>query len=155
MKIRKMIAADYEQVKALQVQIINSHIKGSPENFKKTNHPLDYDFFLSMLQEENINYVCEQDGEIVGVINATPKSPSKVPFVKKRKILNIDSIIVKNGFQRLGIGKKLFKKVEDVAKKQNYEAILLNVWSFNKSAISFYEAQGMTCQSMKFEKKLN
>ena len=38
---------------------------------------------------------------------------------------------------------------------EHIDAIELNVWSFNETAINFYEALGMSVKNMKFEKLLN
>ncbi len=155
MNIRKMQVEDYEQVKQIQNEVNNLHIKGNPDNFVETDNPFAYEYFLSLIQDESChNFVCEDDGKIVGVLLASEKPISSVPFIRKRKIMDLNSICVKEGFQRRGVGKSLLSFLEKVAKKQKFDAIILNVWAFNKSAIKFYESQGMVCTSMKYEKKL-
>ncbi len=57
--------------------------------------------------------------------------------------------------KKKGIGKKLYNYLLDKAKKEGIDAIELNVWSFNSSAIKFYESLGMTIKNMKFESILS
>ncbi len=155
MNIRKMQIADYEQVKEIQIEVNNLHIQGNPDNFVETDNPFAYDYFLSLINDETAhNYVYEENGKILGVMLASEKPVSSVPFIRKRKIMDLNSICVKKGHQRKGIGKSLLKFLEKVAKEQNFDAIILNVWAFNKSAIKFYESEGMICTSLKYEKKL-
>ena len=42
-----------------------------------------------------------------------------------------------------------------MAKKEGLDAVELNVWAFNKSAIKFYSSLGMSVKNMKLEKILS
>ena len=60
----------------------------------------------------------------------------------KQKICFIEDICVDKNYQKQGIGKELFKSIKDFAKDNECNEIELNVWEFNKNAISFYEHLG-------------
>lgn len=45
----------------------------------------------------------------------------------------------------------LFNYLLDKAKKNQVDAIELNVWAFNEKAIKFYQSLGMTVKNMKME----
>ena len=53
-----------------------------------------------------------------------------------------------------GIGTALLYASEAEAKRRGAESLELMVWSFNKSAMRFYESAGMTVRSLVMEKKL-
>lgn len=48
----------------------------------------------------------------------------------------------------------LLYESEAEAKRRGAESLELMVWSFNKSAMRFYESAGMTVRSLVMEKKL-
>lgn len=48
-----------------------------------------------------------------------------------------------------------FEDLKFGRKKENIDAIELNVWAFNESAIKFYETLGMSAKNMKLEQILN
>ena len=54
----------------------------------------------------------------------------------------------------MGIGTALLYASEAEAKRRGAESLELMVWSFNKSAMRFYESAGMTVRSLVMEKKL-
>lgn len=56
--------------------------------------------------------------------------------------------------QGMGIGTALLYASEAEAKRRGAESLELMVWSFNKSAMRFYESAGMTVRSFVMEKKL-
>ena len=74
--------------------------------------------------------------------------------MKERLTYFIEDIVVDNNHRKKGIGKKLYDYLLDKAIKENINAIELNVWSFNKSAIKFYESLGMSVKNMKLERIL-
>lgn len=67
------------------------------------------------------------------------------------KTLYIDDICVHSECRKKGVGKQLYHYVYEYAKQENYYNITLNVWSFNESALRFYEDCGMTVQKMGME----
>lgn len=99
-------------------------------------------------QDSSPFFVAEHDGQIIGVLRAD-----------KNRIVNL---FVKEGYQRRGIGKMLFKKYECECKELGYQEIILRS---QLHAIPFYQAckfkkttgirhkNGLTIQPMK--KKLS
>ena len=146
---------DYYEVKALQEQVYLLHLKGYPQHYVQTDRFFDEDYFKSLLDnKDNFNYVCEIDGKVVGVILASKKMPSSIPFVAKRKVLHIDNIVVDKSCQRKGVGKGLLNFIEEKAIKQKFDSLELNVFDFNKKAIWFYKSQGLEPVSHRFAKTL-
>lgn len=86
---------------------------------------------------------------------ATKKNNRAIPISKKRTIYFIEDIVVDKNSRRKGIGKKLYYFLKEQASKEKIDAIELNVWAFNESAIKFYESLGMSVKNMKFEQLIN
>ncbi|MGL4850574.1 MAG: GNAT family N-acetyltransferase, partial [Clostridium sp.] len=53
-----------------------------------------------------------------------------------------------------GLGKMLFNHIIEDAKKNESDLIQLVVWDFNKDAIKFYKALGMTNRNIRMELQL-
>ena len=154
MNIRKMEQKDYVQVKVLQTQIHNKHIAARPDIYLSGVETMGVEYFDSLINDDNgLNFVVEDGDKIVGCVLANYKPASKVPIIKTRKVIYIDSIVVDSAHQHQGIGKQLFLHLEKIAKANNVDSIELNVLAFNDSAIKFYESLGMNTQSYKFEKR--
>jgi len=84
------------------------------------------------LKDENIIFFVQKNKEeIVGFLIAQNLVDS----------FNILLIATKTDCQKTGIGTRLLKELEDVAKKQKIEKIWLEVKNTNSNAIKFYEKQ--------------
>ena len=155
MNIRKMKIEDFEQVKNLQKQVYKLHIKNRPDIYFKTQSFFNFEYFLEQLNDENtLNFVCHDGETIAGIILASYKKPSKVPIIKKRKVIFIDSVVVDKHYQRCGVATKMFNYLISFAEKENVESIELNVWDFNEKAKKFYEHIGMTQKNITYEMKI-
>lgn len=152
--IRKMELKDYDQAKNLVYQVHSLHFNNRPDIYFDGN-PLPIKFFENSLNDENsLNYVYEEEDKVVGLIMISKKNNSSVPIIKSRSTYFIEDIVVDGKYRRKGIGKKLFFFIQDKARKENIDAIELNVWAFNEEAINFYESLGMSVKNMKLEKIL-
>ena len=155
MKIRKMKINDYESVQKLQHQGYLLHSEARPDLYIQNANSFNFEYFVEQLNNKNtINLVYEENKEIVAILLAQFKKPSNAPFIKKRKVIFIDSIVVNQNYQKMGIGRRMMEYLENIAKKKKFESIELNVYSFNKDAQKFYKSLGMSEKSSIFEKKL-
>ena len=149
--IRVLELKDYESAKKLVYQVHQLHLKNRPDIYIDGN-PLPMEYFEKIIIDKNsLNYVYEEDGEIVGILTSSKQTSRPLQILNSRIVYFIDDIVVDNNQRRKGIGKKLFNHLLDKAKQDNVDAIELNVWSFNESAIKFYESLGMTVKNMKME----
>lgn len=153
--IRKMMANDYEQLTELVYQVHELHYKNRPDIYVDGNSlPLEY--FNNMLNDETaFNYVYEENGKILGLIMATKNNNRALPIIKQREIYFIEDIVVDKNYRRKGIGKKLYLFLKERAQEEKVNAIELNVWAFNESAIKFYESLGMSIKNMRLEQLLS
>ena len=153
--IRSLELTDYEEVKQLFYQVHALHYGSRPDIYIENGNPLPTEDFERMIRDENtITIVYEEDKHVIGVLMAIKMKSGSIPIIKERKTYFIEAIAVDRNYRRKGIGKKLYNYLLDKAKNENIDAIELNVWAFNSSAIHFYESLGMSVKNMKLEQLL-
>lgn len=152
--IRKVEEKDYEQLVKLVYQVHELHYQNRPDIYVDGN-PLPIEYFESMINDENaLNFVYVENNNILGLLMASKQCNNHIPIIKERTTYFIDDIVVGNNQRRKGIGKSLYEYLVNYAKSNGIDAIELNVWAFNTSAIKFYESLGMSIKNMKLEKIL-
>ena len=67
------------------------------------------------------------------------------------KTLHLDDLCVDEKYRHQGVGKALYNKVVETAKKNNCYEITLNAWPGNEEAIKFYEKMGLRTKSVVLE----
>ena len=67
------------------------------------------------------------------------------------KTLYIDDLCVDENLRGKHIGKELYEAALNLAKDSGCYNLTLNVWSCNKSALRFYESQGLVAQKIGME----
>lgn len=154
-EIRKTELNDFSSVKKLEGQVLDMHYINRPDIYNKINS-IDEKFFSNMLNDENARcFVYLIDGEVVGSLMSRLKPPINLKLFKDRKVLYIESIVVDEKYRGKGIATKLFEKIEDVAQKEKIDSIELEVFSFNKEAIKFYEKLGFSVKTSRYELNVN
>lgn len=153
--IRKIVESDYEELKKLVYQVHEIHYSNRPDIYVDGN-PLPLEYFNEIINDNAaFNYIYEEDNKICGLLMATKRTNRSIPISKQRTTYFIEDIVVDKSCRRKGIGKKLYYFLKEEAIKENIDAIELNVWSFNESAIRFYESLDMSVKNMKLEQILN
>lgn len=153
--IRELTVEDYEKAKELVYQVHKLHLEHRPDIYIDGN-PLPLNYFNELLNgKESFNYIYEEDSKIIGLIKAIKKVNRAIPIAKKRTTYFVNDIVVDKNSRRKGIGKQLYQFLINRAKKEKVDAIELNVWAFNESAIKFYESIGMSVKNMKLEQIIN
>lgn len=150
--IRNAVAADCEKIRPLQAEIAALHHNGRPDIFKTEPRYFPQEVFDGRLSDPlHFIFIAESDGEVVGYAFAWiiqfRNHPTYIDFDK----LYIDDICVRESCHRQGIGRKLFEKCRQTAVESGCKTMDLGVWSFNESAIAFYENMGMTECTRKME----
>ena len=91
--------------------------------------------------------VDENEKKVIGFISARIDINETIPFLNKRPICRIGSIVVHENHRSKGIGKELMNHCSLWANSKEAYQIRLEVMSFNSSAKSFYESLGFKPQS--------
>jgi len=154
--VRKATADDYNSLCKLFDEIDALHRDHLPHLFQKPGGAArEQDYYLGLIADENVALlVAEADEKLVGfghtIVRDTPVFPVFVP----RRYAIVDGIVVKSGFQNHGIGRILMDKMQEWATAKGAASIELNVYEFNKTAISFYERLGYQTLSRKMSKEI-
>jgi ribosomal protein S18 acetylase RimI-like enzyme len=103
----------------------------------------NYENWESNLREriESSDYhmiVAKEDNNIVGTCVAEIKHLGDDEVTKRRDILFIEYIIVKDEYKRLGIGTAMLNHMKEFVKENNISSLELTVWGYNEDAIKFY-----------------
>lgn len=85
-----------------------------------------------------IGLIAREDGEAVGLLNAF----WSVSTFKARRLLNIHDIAVAVNAQRRGIGRRLLREIELVAREHDCCKITLEVLEGNHKAVALYRLMG-------------
>ena len=153
MNIRNAQIEDVNKISELMLQVAKIHSNARKDIFKeKSIEEIKTEFNNRINNKENI-LVAEENNNIYGVIVYKIKEVKEHINLKDRTTLYIDELVVNEKVRKMGIGKNLFSEVKKIAKEKNYDAVELNCWNFNESAIQFYEKCGMNIQRLIMEIK--
>ena len=96
-----------------------------------------------MCEDKNSKiFVAESEGKLLGLAEVIKKKNAPYPLKIDREWIVLDTIIVKEEYRGMGIGNMLFDTILDWTKEKGINRIEVNVYEFNKSAISFYKGLG-------------
>jgi ribosomal protein S18 acetylase RimI-like enzyme len=154
--IRKATADDYNALCKLFDEIDALHRNNLPHIFQKPSGSVrEQEYYSGLIADENVALLVAEAGErLVGFIHAVCRDTPAIPILVPRRYAIVDSIVVKAGFQNRGIGRILMDKMQEWAIEKNAISIELNVYEFNRTAISFYESLGYQTFSRKMSKEL-
>ena len=142
MMIRKAQKKDIPALERLLQQVLMVHHNGRPDLFSNTNKYTEKELEEILQDDEKPVLVYEEDGEVLGYCFGMIQTESS-NNLQELKTLYIDDLCVEEGQRKKGIGTKLLKAMEELAKSENCYHITLNVWAFNDTAERFYRDQGL------------
>jgi GNAT superfamily N-acetyltransferase len=155
--VRKALHSDIAGLDDLFTQVDMLHHDGLPEIFREPSTPARSDNLVDEWLKESstvVLLVAEIDKEIVGFLHAFIRHPPEFPLFEERVYLQIDSLVVAQTLRMHGIGSMLLSEVEAWARSRGVNRIELNVFDFNRIAISFYRKHGFGDLSHKMYKDL-
>ena len=134
---------DLEGLSKLRDYVHSIHANNNPKLFKEIISKEANNYLNEILENPNFCiYVSIIKKKKVENKKKNKNKKPENPVMYKQKICFIDDICVDKNYQKQVIGKELFKSIKDFAKDNECNEIELNVWEFNKNAISFYEHLG-------------
>ncbi len=142
-KVRKAEHADLERVNLLRRQVNDVHVAGRPDIFRAGFCDEMRDRLYKVFEDDGFDViVSETDGIICGfaVIEYAVKPLS--PYNNERKIFRIEEFGVDEACRRQGVASAMIDYLKGYAREQGYNKIELDVWEFNRPAVSFYEKVG-------------
>ncbi len=152
--VRDAAAADYIAISKLNSEVHNLHVKNRSDVYVDTDAPFLKEYFNDLLNSESIKVLVVENTDnkelaaySIVKIMSTPSIPVLIP----RKIAFIDDFCVKSDCKKKGIGRLLFQHIIGYVKTEGVSSLQLVVWEFNKDAIGFYEAMGMSTRNRRME----
>lgn len=144
MNIKAASTDDYESISQLFWESDNYHFQNQPNIYNETKeHFRQFEYIKKLIEDpKSLFYTLEINNKIVGFIYGYEELKGFLPFHKKRKYFYIENIIIGKRYQQKGYGKLLLQKIINDCKEKKYSDIVLNVYTFNKKAISLYNSFG-------------
>ena len=156
MIIRRANTKDLERVNDLLHQVLEVHALGRPDIFISGSKKYTDEELLSIFENDLTPVFVAEDSVdgVVGYAFCIIKETLGSHILQNRRELYIDDLCVDEKCRGKHIGTVLFRFVEDFAKAEGFDAVTLNVWTLNESAIKFYEKCGFTPLKTVMEKPL-
>ena len=156
MFIRKAIEKDLESICHLLGQVQGVHSQGRPDIFKDGASKYDRESVLGILKNPNtpVYVATDSDDCVVGYVFCIIELQNETSNLKAMKNFYVDDLCIDEKMRGKGVGTKLYKYVEEVAKTLGCYHLTLNVWHLNESALRFYQRLGMTPLKTTMEKIL-
>ncbi|MDD9270462.1 GNAT family N-acetyltransferase [Paenibacillus sp. GCM10023248] len=142
--IKECTLEDSSKLQEISYETFNQTFKdqNSPENMKAY---LDKAFNLKQLEKELSNpfsqfFLVYDHHELAGYLKVNTHDAQSEEMGEES--LEIERIYVRSSFQSRGLGKYLYNKAMEIAKKLDKRIIWLGVWEKNENAIAFYKKMG-------------
>lgn len=131
------------RVNDLRRQVNEIHAENRPDVFKSGFGQELRNLAYTLLNGENSDIlVVERNGIICGMACVNYVRRPETLYAMPRNFYQVQEIAVDEKFRRQGVGRELFEYMKKNALERGLNKIELDVWSFNESAIEFYEAMG-------------
>jgi ribosomal protein S18 acetylase RimI-like enzyme len=144
MHVRPARYTDHAAVAGIFVDFARLHHGWRPSFFRPTLIGFTQAVFQTWLEEpDELNLVAEVGGGVVGYPRASRFAGSfSNEFVFPRRGVHVGVLAVAEEARRQGVGRALFRAVEEWAKEFEAESIGLDVSPLNATARAFYTSLG-------------
>lgn len=131
---------DYNEIDELLLKLHNKHADAYPSFYNELeifNSIEEYNDFIK--KDGRIIILAKQSEEVLGLLWAEIKEKSSNRYMKTRKELWLEGIVVNESHRNLGLGKLLMEKLISIGKEEDFDSIELMVWANNSEAINLYK----------------
>jgi len=148
-RIRTARSDDYEALCEVFEEGDSLHRDALPQVFRTPKGPVRARQYIErILDDENAAlFVAEHGDRVVGAVHIFLREAPDIPIMVPRRYAVIDNIVVRQSVRRHGVGRALLRQAHRWAREAGAKQVELNVWEFNREAITFYEKQGYTTAS--------
>ena len=137
---------------ALLRQVGEVHHQIRPDLFRAGAQKYDLQDLQTLLEDPSRPIlIAESQGRVMGYAFCILQEIKDDPVLRDRKVLYIDDLCVDENCRSQSIGRQLYESVCGYAKKWHCDAVTLNVWCGNDSAMGFYEKMGLKPQKIGME----
>ncbi len=150
--IRRAEEKDIPKICDLLEQVCLVHHKGRPDIFKVGKKYSEEDLKAMIKDEKRPILVCaDENDEVTGYCFCIYQQHTDNSILSDIKTLYIDDLCVDESLRGRHIGQELYEAATRLARESGCYNLTLNVWSCNRSALRFYEAQGLIPQKVGME----
>lgn len=147
MKILQAQATHIPGMLELLRQVGQVHYEGRPDLFRCDCLKYDEAALKELLRDpERPIFIAEENGFVLGYCFCVHKRTENSTVLLDHHSLYIDDLCVDEGCRGRHIGTALYRHAHAYAKQMGCDSVTLNVWSFNESAVRFYEKLGLRPQ---------
>ena len=133
-------------------QVGQVHHDIRPDLFRSGAQKYDEAALSALLADEKRPIlVADMDGTVAGYAFCVLQVTENDPVLRDRRVLYIDDLCVDEAMRGRGIATALYGRVLEYARELGCDAVTLNVWSGNDSAMRFYEKSGLKPQKVGME----
>ena len=156
MKIRPAERSDLAGVEKLLYQVAEIHRAGRPDIFREsTKKYTAEELFVIFENPETPVYLAVNDqNEVLGYAFCILRETKGSKLLCDRRELYIDDLCVDETCRGQHVGSALYSHVKEEASRLACNAVTLNVWCLNDSAMAFYRALGMKPLKVVMEDRL-
>lgn len=142
--IRRAVDGDIDRLNELLFQVQALHAAGRPDIFKLGSKKYTTGELEAILNDDlRPVFVFEEDGRTLGYIFCICQETMENNHLRHRKTLYIDDLCVDEKARRRHIGEQLYRYAADMAARNGFDSVTLNVWAMNAGAEEFYRKMGM------------
>ncbi|CDN41589.1 MULTISPECIES: GNAT family N-acetyltransferase [Paenibacillus] len=135
---------DYAAVAALNKQVFDFHADARPDLHRKVEGQFTRAVYEGWLNDGAIDVMvlAADGGSLLGYAALEWQEAPDRPVFQPRKTVFVRDLVVNEEHRGLGLGSRLMEQVILYARAKGADAVDLNVFECNPSAIRFYERQG-------------
>lgn len=144
-EVRLARREELERVNALRRQVNDLHVAGRPGHFRPGfNAELQQHVYDQFEAENEDVLVALVGGEVAGFATVVYVHRPEGPYTLPLDYYHVNEFGVDAAFRRQGVATALVDYMKKDARQRGFNRIDLDVWSFNETAIAFYEAVGFS-----------
>ena len=152
MDIRFAETRDIPRMLSLLQQVGQVHHEIRPDLFRNGAQKYDETSLEALLRDPTRPILAGVvDDVMVGYAFCILQETRNDPVLADRKVLYIDDLCVDETCRGQGVASALYERVCGYARELGCQAVTLNVWCGNDSAMKFYESRGLKPQKIGME----
>lgn len=152
MEIRFAQSRDIPGMLNLLQQVGEVHHQIRPDLFRSGAQKYDEAALEALLKNpDRPIFIALNEGQVAGYAFCILQITKDDPVLQDRKVLYIDDLCVDEAQRGHGIAGALYQQVCQYARSIGCDAVTLNVWSGNDTAMAFYQKCGLKPQKVGME----
>jgi len=155
--VRRAQPKDAPRISALLRQVLEVHAAARPDMFRSGTQKYGESAVLDLLNDPDCVLFVDTDetDRVRGYAICFVKPVQDDGITVGRRELYVDDICVDEAERRTGVGRRLYARVKEHAKREGFDWITLNVWNDNTNALAFYQTMGLRARRTILEERID